>query len=194
MTTAPLKSQLEAILFVATRPLSIDKLAGIVHAEAAAVETALGELAAEYDERVVHAGGVQLLRHAGEVQLVTSSAVSDVVREFLKAETTGELTKPAVETLSIIAYRGPVTKSDLEKIRGVNCTLILRNLMMRGLVIVEEDKKKMLLYYTVSSDFIRHLGLTSIQQLPQYETLHRPEVVDQLLAERTDEIRTTVTE
>jgi chromosome segregation and condensation protein ScpB len=66
--------------------------------------------------------------------------------------------------------------------------------MRRGLVIVEEDKKKMLLYYTVSSDFIRHLGLTSIQQLPQYETLHRPEVVDQLLAERTDEIRTTVTE
>ncbi|MFA5953925.1 MAG: SMC-Scp complex subunit ScpB [Patescibacteria group bacterium] len=179
-----LKNSIEAILFVASRPLTIKQLAGILETEETEVSDAVDALLSEYN---VRQGGVQILRHGKELQFVTAAECGAVVQTFLKAETSGELTRPALETLSIIAYRGPIMKSDLEKIRGVNCSLILRNLMMRGLVIAEEDKRRLVTYYAVSSDFVRHLGLTSIQDLPEYISLHNPEVVERLLAEDNEQ-------
>jgi len=179
-----LKHNIEAILFVASRPLTEKQLAGMLEAEVPDVSAAVNELGAEYTERQ---GGVQLLRNGAELQMVTASECGEVVQKFLKAETSGELTKPAIETLSIVAYRGPITKSDLEKIRGVNCSLILRNLMMRGLVIAEEDKRRLLTYYTIASYFVRHLGLTTLQELPDYASLHSPEVVERLLEEAAEQ-------
>lgn len=180
----PLKNKLEALLFISPRPLTIKKLAGILEAEYEETKDALTSLIQEYRER---GGGVKLLSHGEEVQMVTDVDTADIVQKFLKDETTGELTKPSIETLSIVAYRGPVTKSDLEKIRGVNCSLILRNLMMRGLVVAEEDKKRLITYYTISVDFLKHLGLTKIQDIPEYETLHNPEIVERLLADQVIE-------
>src|SRR3989344_5983048 len=108
--------------------------------------------------------------------LATSADTATAVQKFLKDETTGELTRPSLETLTIIAYRGPVTRSDLERIRGVNCSIILRNLMVRGLVEAREDKRQLTTYYTVSFEFLRHLGLPRITELPEYEALHRADV------------------
>ena len=75
-----------------------------------------------------------------------------------------------METLSIIAYRGPIKRDELEQIRGVNCSIILRHLLIKGLI-VEENKDKEI--YNVSLDFIRHLGVKDLNELPDYERLNQ---------------------
>jgi segregation and condensation protein B len=180
MSEPTLSQKIEAVLFISPRPLSLAKLAGLLEVEKSLIETTVAELKRVYGERQ---SGLDILIHGSEVQIVTTAATSELVQKFLKEEMTGELSKPSLETLTIIAYRGPITKSDLERIRGVNCSLILRNLMIRGLIQAEEDKKRLLTYYTISTDFLKHLGLTDIRNLPDYENLHNPEVVERLLAE-----------
>jgi segregation and condensation protein B len=106
-----------------------------------------------------------------------------VVRGFVKEDVSGELTRPSLETLTIIAYRGPVTKPEIEQIRGVNCSLILRNLLMRGLVEEREEASRLQPMYTVSSDFLRHLGLSSLSELPSYGEFHGNERIDKMLAD-----------
>lgn len=175
-----LKAQVEALLHITPRPLAIKKMASLLETEIEKIEEVVDALTAEYKDRD---GGLLILRHGAEAQIITNPDASAVVSKFLKEETTGELTKPSLETLSVIAYRGPITKSELEKIRGVNCTMILRNLMMRGLVIAEENKRKLVTYYTISTDLLKHLGLSHVSELPDYDKLHDPEVVARLLEE-----------
>lgn len=175
-----LKAQVEALLHITPRPLAMKKIASLLEVEIDKIEEVVDALTAEYKNRQ---GGLLIMRHGDEAQFVTHPETSPVVSKFLKEETTGELTKPSLETLSVIAYRGPVTKSELEKIRGVNCTMILRNLMMRGLVTAEENKRKLVTYYTISADLLKQLGLSHISELPDYDKLHDPEVVTRLLQE-----------
>jgi segregation and condensation protein B len=175
-----LKAQVEALLHITPRPLAIKKIAGLLEVEVEKIEEVVNNLTAEYKTRE---GGLLIMRHGEEAQIITNPETSNVVSKFLKEETTGELTKPSLETLSVIAYRGPITKSDLEKIRGVNCTMILRNLMMRGLVVAEDNKRKLVTYYTISADLLKHLGLSHVSELPDYDKLHNPEVVTRLLQE-----------
>jgi segregation and condensation protein B len=96
---------------------------------------------------------------------------------------TGELTRPQLETLTIIAYRGPITKPEIEQIRGINCSLIIRNLLMRGLVEEAESAEKLQPVYSVSGDFVRHLGLHAIGELPEYASFHENEKMTQMLSE-----------
>ncbi|MEK7537609.1 MAG: SMC-Scp complex subunit ScpB, partial [Patescibacteria group bacterium] len=104
-----------------------------------------------------------------------------LVTAYLKEEQAGELTRPALETLTIVAYRGPISKIQLDTIRGVNCSLILRHLMIKGLVEAKHAKDKYQTTYRVSADFVRFLGLTDITQLPDYEQLHVDERLEQIL-------------
>lgn len=177
-----LKDTIEALLFVSPRPLSARKLAGIIGVEEAAVSEAMAAIVEDYKTRN---GGIVIVDHEGEVQMATVATASPTVQKFLKDETSGELTKPSLEALTIIAYRGPITRSDLEKIRGVNCSIILRNLMMRGLVEAVEDKKRLVTYYTVTMDFVRFLGLQHIKELPNYDRLHNAEVLEQFLEQES---------
>jgi segregation and condensation protein B len=124
---------------------------------------------------------VRLVEHDGKIQMTTDKASSAVVEKFLKEELTGEMTRPQLEALTIIAYRGPITKMELEQIRGVNCSLILRNLLIRGLVESQMDKKIGVPLYQVTVDFVRFLGLTDIKQLPDYEKLSNSEVIQSIL-------------
>ncbi len=89
-----------------------------------------------------------------------------------------------METLTIIAYRGPIAKSELEQIRGINCSLILRNLMIKGLIEEERDEKRMNIKYRVSIDFIRYLGINKVEELPDYQKLFNHENLVKLLEER----------
>ncbi len=184
MSNLSLAQTIEAVLFISPRPLTVGRLASLLETDKESIEKAITELAEHYKQQK---GGISLLQNNSEVQLVTNAEAASIVQKFLKEETTGELTKPSLETLTIIAYRGPITKADLEKIRGVNCSLILRNLMIRGLVEAEEDKRRLVTFYTVTSDFLRHLGLTHLSELPDYESLHNPEIVERLLAETPEE-------
>lgn len=173
-----MKNKVEAILFVSDRPLTAKRIAQVLGIKPEEVVAFIQELSTEYDEMK---RGFRILTVGEKYQLVSASEYADVVKKFLNADLTAELTKPSIETLAIIGYRGPVSKAELEMIRGVNCSLILRNLMMRGLVDAKEDSKTMQTYYSISGEFLRHLGVTSVEQLPHFEKLNADELLEKLL-------------
>ncbi|MFZ2681864.1 MAG: SMC-Scp complex subunit ScpB [Patescibacteria group bacterium] len=175
---ANLEAQLEACLFVATKPVSIKELAKITQVSETEVAAVLKEM---LQTRQTNAAGIQLLLLDGAAQLVTSPECAEVVARIAKEEVAPELTRPSLEALTIIAYRGPVTKPEIEAIRGVNCSLILRNLLMRGLVEESEDARRMQTVYTISTDTLRFLGLHEEKELPDYQTLHANAHIDKLL-------------
>jgi segregation and condensation protein B len=164
-----LASQLESILFVASKPLAVSKMAKVVQADEATVHTALQELKVRYSGPEA---GIVLLENGSDWQMVSNPDNTAVTEKFVKAEISGELTKAQLETLTVISYCGPITKPELEQLRGVNCSLILRNLMMRGLV-KENEGDGLLPTFEVTMDYVRHLGLSSITELPDYAELHQ---------------------
>ncbi|OIO52421.1 SMC-Scp complex subunit ScpB [Candidatus Uhrbacteria bacterium CG_4_10_14_0_8_um_filter_58_22] len=174
MTINMLRAKVESILFVVNRPLTVAKLAEVCGAKKAEVAEAVSELAEAYSDGK---SGLRLLRHGDSVQMSTSQDTSELVGTFLKDETTGEMTRPSLETLTIVAYRGPLTKPELEQVRGVNCSLILRNLMMRGLVESLGDSSHPLTQFRVTMDFLRFLGVASVEELPDYDLLRSDENV-----------------
>ncbi|HCC22223.1 SMC-Scp complex subunit ScpB [Candidatus Uhrbacteria bacterium RIFOXYC2_FULL_47_19] len=169
-----LRAKVESILFVVNRPLTLAKLAEICGAKKTETAEAIDELSEVYSNGK---SGLRLLRHGDSVQMSTSQETAELVRSFLKDETTGEMTRPSLETLTIVAYRGPLTKAEIEQIRGVNCSLILRNLMMRGLVESLGEVSHPLTQFQVTMDFLRFLGVSSVEELPDYELLHSDENV-----------------
>lgn len=174
-----LQAKIEAILFVATKPLSVKQLARAVDAEDSEVREAVAVM---MTQRNGEASGVHVVQNDDEVQLATNPACAKLVEEYLAVELDPELTKPSVEALTIIAYRGPITKPEIEAIRGVNCSLIVRNLLLRGLIVEQEDAVKMLPVYTLSTDALRFFGAHRAEDLPDYDALHTNAKIEQLLA------------
>ena len=168
-----IKDKIESLLFIAAKPMSIKQLADLINQPESEIKKAGDELEEEYKS---NKRGVQIIKNGSKYQMVSSPDNARLVQEFIKDETTGELSRPSLETLTIIAYRGPITKSDLDHIRGVNCSLILRNLLIRGLIEAKSDKKGET-YYNVTFDFIRFLGINDINELPDYEKLNNVESI-----------------
>jgi len=173
-----LKSKIESLLFISHKPLSIQKIAGLVKSENESVKSILYQLSKQYKE---DGRGFQIIKVGQSYQMASSPDNGKIIKEFLKDEQSGELTKPSLETLTIVAYRGPISKAELDTIRGVNCSLILRNLMIKGLVETREDKAKMQTLYSITFDFMRHLGVTDLQELPDYEKLNQNANLEKLL-------------
>jgi len=173
-----LKSQIESLLFVAIKPLAIKELATLTNAKTKEIEDALASLEDDYKtgER-----GLSLIKNNNQYQLTTAPDNAALVQEFLKDETNGELSQPSLEALTIIAYRGPIGKLELEKIRGVNCSLIIRNLLLRGLIEEKYNKAREENFYTVTHDFVRFLGLNSVSDLPEYKKLGTDEAVNTVI-------------
>lgn len=167
-----LQSQIESILFVAIKPMPIKELADLLKVKTKEAEEALETLGVEYKN---NGRGLSLIKNNNQYQLTTAPENAALIQEFLKDETSGELSQPSLEALTVIAYRGPIGKLELEKIRGVNCSLIIRNLLLRGLIEEKHNKVKDENYYTVTHDFIRFLGLSDISELPEYTKLRAAE-------------------
>lgn len=180
-----LKSHIESLLFVSNFPLTIKRLMELTGAGKEEIEKATDDLVSDYAGRA--GSGISISRIDDKVQMATVSDNASVVQKFVKDETTGELTRASLETLTIIAYRGPVTRAEIEQIRGVHCSIILRNLLMRGLVESTEDKKKMEVYYQVSFEFLRHLGIHELRELPDYEKLNSAENLKKILEQKMNE-------
>lgn len=160
-----LKSKIEVALFVHGEPMDYKKLSKVVSASESQVKEALEELGADLSDR-----GLDVVIGKDEVQLVTSPELSDVAEKLTKEELDTKLTPAALETLSVIAYIGPCSRALIEYIRGVNSAFMLRNLMIRGLVERESEPGKTGSYvYKVSFDFLRHMGVSSVEELPEYE-------------------------
>lgn len=166
-----LKSIIEAILFVSDRPVVKKELANLTNVSFEEIDKALEELKNDLE---INQRGVCLIVRDDKVQLTTSAEVSLFVKKFLDYELKEELTPAALETLSIISYRGPITKEELDLIRGVNCSIILRHLMVKGLIEEKEENGKK--FYSLTFDFLRWLGLKSEKELPEYEKFHNLEI------------------
>lgn len=163
--------KIESLLLVTPGELSVSQLTRILHAEKNDVEEALTALVVRFGGE----SGIVLLRSGDNVRLATNPQCAAMLAEYLHTEITGELTRPQLEALTIIAYRGPVTQAEIEMIRGMQCTLILRNLLIRGLI--TEEPGTLETRYTLSLETIRLLGITSTTQLPDFEKLSNPEIV-----------------
>lgn len=173
-------SQIEAILFVEAKAVSFPQLARILKIEVAMVKEAASELSAQLDEQQ---RGLRLLITESSVQMVTAPELHNIVAAIVKDERTGELTRPSLEALSIIAYRSPVTKAELEMIRGVNCSMILRNLLIRGLISETFDKTKGIEVYDITPEYLQLLGVSKASDLPNYQELSRDISLEETLAE-----------
>jgi segregation and condensation protein B len=176
-----LQTKIEAILFASTKPLSAKQMynffkkEGDVDVSLDAIVDALKKIAEEFNrpER-----GIHLLTNGEDFQFVSNVEFSGLVKKFLKEDLTGELTPASLETLSVIVYRGPISKVDLEEIRGVNCTMILRNLMIRGLIEESHVEPSEQLFYRATTDFVKYLGVTDLSQLPDFDKLHSLEITN----------------
>lgn len=161
-----LATALSAILFVAAEPISAERLAEVTDSTVDEVTTTLAKLQVSMSDTGVC---VSVLDH--KYRLVSSPRAAQVVKKYMQAESSTELSKAALETLAIVAYRSPITKSQVEAIRGVASDTMLRNLLARGLIVVagksaEPGKPEL---YAVSHTFLQHFGLTSLKDLPELQ-------------------------
>lgn len=179
-----LAAKIEAILFVSTKPVSAKFLATACLCQIDEVIVAIGELA---KDRNVDGSGIHLVIGDEGVALATNPLFASTIENLSKEDIESELTRPSLETLTIVAYRGPITKPEIEAIRGINCTLILRNLLMRGLIDENEDAVKLQPVYSLTNDALRYLGLHSVSELADYADLHGNTKIDALLSALTAE-------
>lgn len=163
-----LSSQLESILFVASKPL---KLKELCKATGVSDEQQVAEAMQELIQARVNSG-VVILDTGTHYQMATNSRNSEIVKNFLTADLKESLTEATTEVLAIIAYRQPISKAEIEAIRGVNSQYSLRALLMRGLIEkVPNPSDARGPAYQVTTDFLQQLGISSISELPKFEDI-----------------------
>lgn len=159
-----LNKKLEAVLFWKGEPMKIKKLAQIFAKTEEEISTSLNEL-----ENKLEGRGVMLIFKDEEVALGTSKDNSEIIERLTKEELVSDLGKAGLETLSIIVYMGPITRAEIDLIRGVQSTFILRNLSIRGLVErISNPKDQRSFLYKPTFDLISFLGISKIQNMPEY--------------------------
>lgn len=173
-----LEQTLEAVMFAGAKPFTVKRLCEIAEAEPEQAKQALADLG----KRLEESGSAIMLQNNGhEYELVTRSEFASAVSQVVNEETQGELTRAALEALTILAYRGPMTRPELEQIRGVHSSVIIRNLMLRGLVEEKSDQRLGQPLYSVTFEFLNHLGLASAEGLPDYAELRGHAVISDML-------------
>ena len=162
-TELPLSVKLEAILFVAAEPVTPAQLATALDVAPSVIERGLNELDASLSGR-----GLRLQRHAGRVQLTTAPQLAELIERFLGLEATSHLSRAALETLAIIAYQQPVTRPQIDAIRGVNSDSMLKSLLNKGLILESgrADGPGRPILYSTTPEFLQHFGLNSILEMP----------------------------
>lgn len=162
-----LSSQIEAVLFYKAEPLSVKRLSQILKKDDREIKNALTELREELKGR-----GLTLVEWEDEVTLGTSKDVSILIETLTKEELLKDLGKAGLETLSIILYQGPLSRAEIDYIRGVNSNFILRNLLIRGLIErIDNPKDQRSFLYKPTLELISHLGLSRITDLPDYDSV-----------------------
>src|SRR5579864_6701523 len=166
MTEQELQSALEAIIYAADEPATLDQLAAAIGAEKVEVRAALDRLVASYaaDDR-----GIEIRKVAHGWKFYTKAQHHDAVRRFIKSlRPPLRLTMPALETLSVIAYKQPATLPEINDIRGVNCGGVIQTLLERRLITTAGRKEAVgrPILYRTSKDFLMRFGLADLEELP----------------------------
>jgi len=179
MEKEKLKSIIESILFTRGEEMSLAQLAKIIEVSKKEVSEAIDELVIEYkkDKR-----GFNITIVSENVQMVTNPENAEFVEKTIKKNLQENMSRTALEVLAIVAYRGPVSRADIEAIRGVNSSFTLRNLLMRGLIVKstnENDQRGYL--YNISMDFMKKMGLGEIADMPEYVNLSKDKRVESII-------------
>lgn len=164
-----IEQQIEAYLFFKGEPVTLKEIAHDLKVTQEDISAALEKL--EENHKVAKRG-IVIVQYDGVITLGTHPDTSDIITQLTKEELQKDLGKSALETLTIILYQGPINRSKIDHIRGVNSNFILRNLLMRGLVSrVPDPADERSFVYTPSLDLLTHLGVTKIEDLPDFETV-----------------------
>ena len=169
-----LSGRIEAILFVAGEPVRIEDLAKALNVTVRAVENEVMKLRDEYD---FHQRGFTLKRFGHQVQLATRALYATDVVHLLQPVQKQSLTQAAMETLAVVAYKQPVTRAEVEQVRGVKCDYSLQSLMNKELI-MEVGRKDTLgrpILYGTTENFLAHFGLTTLEDLPPMPEAPQPE-------------------
>jgi segregation and condensation protein B len=165
VAVAELRPALEAILMVSDEPLATVRLASVVGHPVEEVEAALEGLAREYDEQ---GRGFDLRSVAGGWRFYSRPELAGVVESFVLEGQQARLTQAALETLSVVAYKQPVSRARVSAIRGVNVDGVMRTLLTRGLVEeAGQDEQSGANLYRTTSYFLERIGITSLEELPE---------------------------
>ena len=159
--------QLESILFLKGEPVNINWLAKTLDKKEEEINIALKELANQLENR-----GVRLVRNGGNAVLATAPESAEILKSIVNSEFDSELSKASLETLSIIIYKNTASRAEIDYIRGVNSSFILRNLLVRGLIEREAQRGEDRSYaYKPSLSLLEHLGIKSLEELPDYASV-----------------------
>jgi len=177
-----LEAKIEGLLFYKGEEIEIKKIAEVFEVSVEETEEALKKL-----ENSLNGRGLVVVRKDNSIVLGISAELSPVIENIRKEEISKELTKSALETLSIVLYKNGVTRSEIDYIRGVNSSFILRNLLVRGLVekiIDPKDNRRFL--YRPTFETLSYMGITSIGELPDYEKV-RKDLEETLITGKTND-------
>jgi segregation and condensation protein B len=170
LSDGQLKSAIECMLFVYPQPLTVQHAAKALGLDDLAVDAAIHELRLEYAER-----GLQIVRIAGGYQMCTRPEYSEYVSALLTPART-RLSRAALETAAIVAYRQPITQPEIDAIRGVDSGGVVRTLTEKNLVkqIGRRETPGRPMLYSTTEEFLNHFGLNDLSELPELEDLELP--------------------
>lgn len=162
--TLSLESQIEALLFYRGEAVKESEIIKILDINKNNFTEAVEKLKQSLKGR-----GLTLIEHEEKISLGTAPQAHALIEKVTKEELLRDLGKSGLETLSIVLYKGPVARREIDYIRGVNSSFILRNLLLRGLIERSDDKNIRGYTYSPSLDLLMHLGITKIDELPEYQ-------------------------
>jgi segregation and condensation protein B len=164
MSKEPLENLIEAVLFFKGGAVSVKELSTSIGVSESEIETYAESLRMSLEGR-----GVRLVREGNMLALATSPSAHELIEKMRREELEGPLGKAGLETLAVVIFRGPLSRSDIEYVRGVNCTSILRSLLIRGLIErVDNPTDKRGFLYRATPDLPAFFGVGTISELPQF--------------------------
>ncbi len=164
-----LQSHIESILFFKGEPMHVKTLSEMLDVAIDDVQNAILLLQKELENR-----GLTLITNGDEVALSTAPHTAPLIEKITKDELVRDLGKAGLETLAIILYKGSASRKEIDSIRGVNSSFILRNLSIRGLVErAENEKGERGYYYKPTTELIAHLGISRLEDLPEYDSVKK---------------------
>ncbi len=164
-----LSAIIEALLFISTSPISISQLSKALEESEKSIQIALEELQQYYNE----SRSLMLQWHNHRVQLTTAPYMGELIENFLGVEVTTTLSQAALEALAIVAYRQPITRPEIEEVRGVNSDGVVRNLLSKGLIeeVGRREGVGRPVLYATTADFLSYFGLSSLEELPAFDVM-----------------------
>lgn len=169
MSENNLKAVIEALLFASEKPLTLEKIKNVLDTlDTAQIRNLVEELKTEYEKSE---RGLRIIEVAGGFQIITAPGFATFLKKLFKERHTEKLSKPALETLAIIAYKQPLTRLEIELLRNVNVDGVMKNLLEKNLIRIAGRKKSpgRPIVYGTTRQFLEYFGLKSLEELPKME-------------------------